>query len=110
MSPRQIAIATALGRCSFPPATAAKRFARDTAALAASAPHHVLTPRQVAYLLRLAHRFRRQLTARISELVLDEAECLVQHHPEAFGPKAPSPRKITVGMRARADRQLGLAL
>lgn len=111
MTPRQIEIATALGRCSFPPATAAKRFARDMAFRARFAPEHVLTPRQVAYMLRLAHRYRRQLVARITELALDEAEDLAQRHPAAFE-RAPPPRRNphapASGLEPGGQLELGL--
>lgn len=67
-------IALALGRCSFPPASWDKRFCRDMAWAAEHSPEAVFTERQAAHLLRLAHKYRRQLPTKIMEMVLDEME------------------------------------
>lgn len=51
--------AQALGRCSFPPGTAAKRFAHEMAAAADQGLP--ITEAQSEYLFKLRHRFRRQI-------------------------------------------------
>lgn len=61
MKPEEIDMCRALGRCTFPPASGPKRFARDMSALAESQPARELTVRQRQYLLRLAHMYRRQI-------------------------------------------------
>jgi hypothetical protein len=55
-------LAKALVRCIFVVGCADKRFARDMAGISDSA-QAVLTERQRAYLLKLSHRYRRQLPA-----------------------------------------------
>ncbi|HUO23691.1 MAG TPA: hypothetical protein VMU59_14335 [Caulobacteraceae bacterium] len=65
MNERQRRQAEALGRCSFLPGSAEKRFCRDMAARAALAAPPELTERQAAYLERLCWRFRRQLPAHL---------------------------------------------
>lgn len=47
----------ALARCSFLPGHPHKRFARDIAAR----PVEQLSPKQIAYALALAYRYRRQM-------------------------------------------------
>jgi hypothetical protein len=63
VTPRQIDTARALGRCSFLPGTADKRFARDLAFLAEHSPEREITERQALNLQRLAWKYRRQMPA-----------------------------------------------
>lgn len=70
MTPSQIAVAKALGRCSLPIGTAAKRFALDMAAHAERMPEKPISEKQGAYLLALATKFRRQMPAGL----LDKAD------------------------------------
>lgn len=74
MTPAERSIAIALGRCSFPPGSWDKRFARDLASVAERSPEIAYTERQAAHLLRLAHKYRRQLPSTIIESALDEME------------------------------------
>jgi hypothetical protein len=67
-------VAAALGHCSFLPGSWDKRFARDLAAAAGSDPEPEFSEAQRAHLLRLAHKYRRQLGAQILEVVLDLAQ------------------------------------
>jgi hypothetical protein len=53
--------ALALGRCTFPPATSVKRFARDMARIAEHKPAQELTENQARWLETLCWRYRRQL-------------------------------------------------
>lgn len=53
-------MAIALGRCSFVPATAAKRFARKIAARA-QLPEPKVSPGEADLLRRLTKRYRRQI-------------------------------------------------
>lgn len=66
-------MALALGQCTFPPATAQKRFARDIAAQA-SADEPKITDKQRAYLHLMVHRYRRQIPTEILEMRLDDSE------------------------------------
>jgi len=61
MSAEQIAVAQALGRCTFLPASDHKRFARDMDARSRITYPPALTERQSAQLARLAWRYRRQM-------------------------------------------------
>jgi hypothetical protein len=70
----QIEIAKALAACRFLPASWDKRFARDMAAMATNRPDRDFTDRQLAHLLRLAHKYRRQISASVLETALDEME------------------------------------
>lgn len=63
MTPRQRAIAEALGRCTFLPGSAHKRFAHNMAFHAEHMPDKPLTEKQAAHLVRLAWRYRRQMPA-----------------------------------------------
>lgn len=74
MRPREVEIATALGGCSYPPATAQKRFARQMAEHAAAMPDTPISDRQARYLCIMAWRYRRQVGAKIVEAALDLAE------------------------------------
>ena len=73
MTDDELHIALALGRVSFLPATADKRFAREMHARAwnhrhGGAPAPTISERQGDYLRTLAHRYRRQLPAAIAAL------------------------------------------
>lgn len=57
-------LALALGRCSLPLATAAKRFCLDIAAQAAK-PGAGITDKQAEYMTQMAWKFRRQLHPKI---------------------------------------------
>lgn len=65
MTPHEIEIATALGQCSMLPGTSQKRFCRDMAYLAQHSPERPLSDAQARYLLIMAHRYRRQIPARL---------------------------------------------
>lgn len=54
-------LARALSRCTFVPATATKRFARDMGDRAAMDESPELTPKQKKYLYEAVIRFRRQI-------------------------------------------------
>jgi hypothetical protein len=73
MTPAERQIALALARCTFLPGSWQKRFARDMAAMATHAPDHPLSERQTAWLIRLAHTYRRQLPTSVIAAALDEA-------------------------------------
>lgn len=66
-------LAKALADCSFPPATAQKRFARSIAAQA-DADEPKITDKQRAYLHQMVHRYRRQIPTEVLLLRLDDAE------------------------------------
>lgn len=74
MTAAEISIAEALSRCTFLPASWDKRFCRQMGEQAKRRPDLDLTDRQVAWLLRLAHKYRRQLPTRVIEAALDEME------------------------------------
>lgn len=74
MSPAVIAIARALGDCFFLPASWDKRFARQMAYVAEHSPDKDLTDKQIANLIRLAHKYRRQMPTGALEAALDESE------------------------------------
>ncbi len=63
-------IALALAKCTFLPGSWDKRFARDMAAAAKISAD--LTTKQAAHVLRLGHKYRRQLPTEIVCLVLNE--------------------------------------
>lgn len=85
MTRDQITLVRALSTVSFPLGPRAdRRFARDMARIACSAPETVLTPRQRAYMLAIVHRYRRQIGARVIEMALVEAERLHELDPTAF--------------------------
>jgi hypothetical protein len=73
MTENERKLAVALGGCSFPPATAQKRFARHISEQA-NAPEPKITDKQRAYLHKMVHRYRRQIPAEILCLRLDDAE------------------------------------
>lgn len=74
MTAAEIAIAIALSHCSFLPASWDKRFCRQLGKRAQHRPDLPLTERQVAHLLRLTHKYRRQLPTKVIETALDEME------------------------------------
>ncbi len=61
----EMTAARQLGGCSFPVASAAKRFARQVSAMANS--EMMITDGQGHYLLKLVVKFRRQLPAKTVE-------------------------------------------
>ena len=67
-------IAKALARCTYVPGCWDKRFARATAALADANPDWSFTNLQRASLIRLAHRYRRQVATEVVMLAEDLAE------------------------------------
>jgi len=67
-------IAKALARCTFVPGCWDKRFARAMAALADHNPDWEFTERQRASLIRLAHKYRRQVATEVVMLAQDLAE------------------------------------
>lgn len=68
MTEHEIDLAAALGRCSFLPGSAEKRFCRSMAEIAACSPQKELTLRQRHYMEIMAWRYRRQLPARLQLL------------------------------------------
>jgi hypothetical protein len=85
MNLRQLRMVTALGRVRLPlgPRTD-RRFITDMHRSAIPIADRVLSLRQAAYVLRLVHRYRRQLDTHTLELALDEADHLAELHPEIF--------------------------
>jgi hypothetical protein len=67
MTPDEVRMARALGRCSFTPATFDKRFARDIAARAEK-PEPTITEAGAACLRAKVHRYRRQIAADVVAL------------------------------------------
>lgn len=65
-------MARCLGRCSFPPASPPKRFAREIS-LEADRLEPRITEGQAEYVRRLVYRFRRQIPAGVVALAGDEA-------------------------------------
>ena len=63
MTPKQIAIAKCLGRCSLPLAAGMKSFVRNMAYRAEHSPGEEISDKQDTYLHAVAYRFRRQLPA-----------------------------------------------
>ena len=84
---RQIALA--LAGCTFLPGSWQKRFARDMAATATHAPDHPLSERQTAWLIRLAHIYRRQLPTVVLAAALDEAVANADRRVAAGMPALP---------------------
>lgn len=82
-------IALALGNCTFLPGSWDKRFARDLAFAAKNSPDVAFTERQAAHLLRLAHKYRRQLPAEIVLRALDEMEYAAERRVESGLPALP---------------------
>lgn len=98
MTPSQLALIRALSHVRLPLGPRAdKRFLVSLRHLAEHAPETLLSPRQGAFLLRLVHRYRRQLPTAICVLALDEAERLADLHPEG----AASHRRSVVKTRDR---------
>lgn len=62
MTAFEIELATQLSRCTFFPASYDKYFARDMLRIAANSPDTELTKRQTAYLRKLAHKYRVQMS------------------------------------------------
>lgn len=62
-------IALALGACSFSPGTWDKRFCHAMATKAAKEPEDDLSERQRDNLLRMAHKYRRQLSRGVHDTV-----------------------------------------
>ena len=107
-------IARALAQCSFLPGSWDKRFAREMAARAAT--DLGFTERQRVHLLRLAHKYRRQMDTAILEMVLDEAEAAADRRRAAglgaladFTPareaRRNEPRETPVEREARIERE-----
>jgi hypothetical protein len=71
-------IAKALNRCTYVPGCWDKRFARAMAAIADVDPEWAFTERQRASLLRLAHKYRRQVATEVVMLAQDLAEAAAQ--------------------------------
>lgn len=74
MTLAEIKVAKALGGCSFQPGSWDKRFCRDLAHHANHMPERPLSERQGAHLLRLAYKYRRQLSGCVIESALDQME------------------------------------
>jgi hypothetical protein len=79
----EIELATYLGRLSFLPGSAQKRFARDIAFHAATMPDKEISLRQRHYMELMAWRYRRQLPSRF----------VPETKPLNLPPKVKLPRK-----------------
>jgi hypothetical protein len=90
VTPPEIKIATALGNCSFAPGSWDKRFCRSMAAMAKNALDIPMTERQRVHLLRLVHKYRRQMPTKIIEIALDESVVAAD-------------RRVAAGLGALAD-------
>ncbi len=82
----EIALAKALGACSFLPGSSQKRFARDLAFVAEHSPDRELTDRQRHYLQLMAWRYRRQIPKRL----------VPESKPEDLPPKDRKAKKAMV--------------
>jgi hypothetical protein len=69
-----VAVAKALRRCTFTPGCWDKRFARAMSAIADEDFDRRFSERQRANLIRLAHKYRRQLATEVIVLAQDLAE------------------------------------
>ena len=78
MTPRQRRIVEALDRVSTGFAQQTSRFIEDMARAARDRPDYQMTIRQVGFMLRIAHRYRRQIPTAVIEACLDEAEDLAE--------------------------------
>lgn len=74
MTANEVKIAVWLGCCSFLPGCWDKRYARDMARLAKDNPAKELSRLQSETLIRLAHKYRRQMPTRALLAALDEGE------------------------------------
>lgn len=90
MTPAESLIARSLGGCRFLPASWDKRFCRDMAAIAEHSPDLEFTERQSTHLIRLVHKYRRQMPVRVIEIALDLSERAAE-------------RRVAVGKGALAD-------
>lgn len=95
MTPDEIALATALGNCSLPLYSAAKRFCRQMAETARYKPDHEISDRQRHYMQMMAWRFRRQLPARF----------VPKNKPADLPPKEKPERKIRTKAKATPQAQ-----
>lgn len=67
-------MAVALGHCSFLPGGWDKRFARNMSFVAQHSPEVDFSERQRVHLIRLVHKYRRQIPTAVLVLSQDEAE------------------------------------
>lgn len=88
MTPAQIEAAIALEKCTFLPGSYEKKFARGMAAIATSEPGRELTDKQLAYLEKLLHRYRRQLGG-------------LYHHQRVRTEPRPDPGSVVLGGQER---------
>ena len=86
MTPEQILMAKALGAAGLFPGSNAKRFARDMASIATTAPATELTPGQHKYLCDLVFKYRRQCSAR----AVQAAQAVAIHGPMPAQRQAPA--------------------
>jgi hypothetical protein len=87
---RYALIARALAGCSFLPGCWDKRFARDMAFIAEHSREKDFSERQRVHLVRLAHKYRRQLATATVMLAQDLAEAAAE-------------RRVAAGLGALAD-------
>jgi hypothetical protein len=110
MTPPETQIALALANCSFLPATWDKRFCRGLGEQARNKPDHPLSEAQRAHLLRLSHKYRRQLPTKIIMAAHDEMERAAFNRVEsgkgALPDFTPVRRRQSLKRRAKAERQL----
>ena len=88
MTRRQRAFIEALSRATLPPGSADKRFVRQLRGVVDACDRdktdRTLSTRQRVYLLRLTHRYRRQIGVSVLMAAQDEAVELHQQAPGAF--------------------------
>ncbi len=102
MTPAQRMLVRALGNVRFPLGPRAdRRIVRHLGVVACADPAAELTPRQLAFLLTIVHRYRRQLPTTVLIVALEEAERLAARHPGAL-----SRKRRVVAVQLRFPNQL----
>ena len=74
MTDEELEIICHLGRCTFLPGSADKRFVKNMVFAAEHDPDRELTERQTQYLIGLRHKYRRQIPASAPQIVLAAIE------------------------------------
>ena len=103
-------IACALEACSFLPGSWDKRFARNMAAKSRHAPAGDFTEKQRVHLIRLAHRYRRQIPVAVIILAQEEAESAAGRRVDAglpalanFSPES-RPKRVSAQRHASSPQ------
>jgi hypothetical protein len=104
MTPREIAIARAFANVSFPPATAAKRFARHMTEIAVRHPEHPLTQKQADYMAKVAWRYRRQIPVHLTYPVVDDGSVMAAAGEEVSQPRSVE-RPLSIRDQRKAERE-----